>query len=451
VDLGDGSERGEYVSQDYILNVLGRPHRSINLMYCYYPFDKGWPLRAEVAYPRLKPKNGHNWVQPYDNYFPYGQPKHKGGPPQPFEEIRDIRRHGQDVTLTLTMDPLCKDSQLIRIARELRPFGRLRLRINHECDGFWFAFNRRYSRRQVVEFFVRFSLILKREAPNVRILCCWGHWDRKNKTVSYLDELFPLLQHSDVWTVDKYLSLHYSWPSMDCEEGGPGYSTEGVAGSWEDLRQVQRVFSDSMRMDRPVEIGEFNFDGNVAGLDVQAAMAAKFYKRILDEKPRWLAGVTFYQFRDRGRLGLEIEDSNHPDVGRPTPLLETYRKIISVPYFHPRETWKKTRQLRLRWAASDDAAGLGWKVSLQRRPVYFELFLPKSMNLMLKVGSRWFYKKPGVERLDVLSGALSWSGKRLPIVLFAPPASGQQSGAVMTSLTSPPEYRFRGPWKKQAF
>ncbi len=27
VDLGDGSERGEYVNQDYILQVLGRPHR----------------------------------------------------------------------------------------------------------------------------------------------------------------------------------------------------------------------------------------------------------------------------------------------------------------------------------------------------------------------------------------------------------------------------------------
>ena len=36
VDLGDGSERGEYVNQDYILNKLGRPHRAVSLMYCYY-------------------------------------------------------------------------------------------------------------------------------------------------------------------------------------------------------------------------------------------------------------------------------------------------------------------------------------------------------------------------------------------------------------------------------
>ncbi len=50
VDLGDGSERGEYVNQDYILQKLGRPHRNINLMYCYYPLDKGWPARARLGW-----------------------------------------------------------------------------------------------------------------------------------------------------------------------------------------------------------------------------------------------------------------------------------------------------------------------------------------------------------------------------------------------------------------
>jgi len=51
VDLGDGSERGEYVNQDYILNKMGRPHRSISLMYCYYPLDKEFPGRiSEVLH-----------------------------------------------------------------------------------------------------------------------------------------------------------------------------------------------------------------------------------------------------------------------------------------------------------------------------------------------------------------------------------------------------------------
>ena len=39
LDLGDGSERAEYVDQDYILQTLGRPHRNINIMYTYYPKD----------------------------------------------------------------------------------------------------------------------------------------------------------------------------------------------------------------------------------------------------------------------------------------------------------------------------------------------------------------------------------------------------------------------------
>src|SRR5215831_5681917 len=72
LDLGDGSERGEYVNQDYILQLLGRPHRCINLMYCYYPYDKGWPQRASVAF---KPDKPFAWAYPYDDYFPYG-----GGP-----------------------------------------------------------------------------------------------------------------------------------------------------------------------------------------------------------------------------------------------------------------------------------------------------------------------------------------------------------------------------------
>ena len=62
VDLGDGSERGEYVNQDYILHTLGRPHRAINLMYCYYPLDKEWPGRisevmkdAEVSFSGIIP------------------------------------------------------------------------------------------------------------------------------------------------------------------------------------------------------------------------------------------------------------------------------------------------------------------------------------------------------------------------------------------------------------
>lgn len=69
IDLGDGSERGEYVNQDYILAKLERPMRSISLMYCYYPLDKGWPGRASVVH--ASPDVSFAWDYPYDDYFTY--------------------------------------------------------------------------------------------------------------------------------------------------------------------------------------------------------------------------------------------------------------------------------------------------------------------------------------------------------------------------------------------
>ena len=118
VDLGDGSERGAYVNQDYILHKLGRPHRAISLMYCYYPLDKGWPKRASEAH--ANDEISFVWDYPYDDYFTY-----KGGlggtlEDEPFTYMRDVRRHGQDVLLTLTIDPHVTDEHLIAIANDLR-------------------------------------------------------------------------------------------------------------------------------------------------------------------------------------------------------------------------------------------------------------------------------------------------------------------------------------------
>ena len=147
LDLGDGSERGEYVSQDYILRKLGRKHRNIGLMYTYYPYDKEWPQRISVA---CKDMEIHfQWDYPYDDYFPYtgatGVPTNE----PVFEQMRDVRRHGQDVSLTLTIDCKCDDEKLVNIAKELKYFGRMKLRINHECAGDWFTHNQRYSFKEI--------------------------------------------------------------------------------------------------------------------------------------------------------------------------------------------------------------------------------------------------------------------------------------------------------------
>ena len=131
LDLGDGSERAEYVNQDYILHKMGRPHRGVNIMYTYYPHDEQWPARISEACRDME--ISFQWDYPYDDYFPYGA---EG---QPFEQMRDIRRHGQDVILTLTIDCSLSDEELREVARQLKPFGQMMIRINHECCGQWFT------------------------------------------------------------------------------------------------------------------------------------------------------------------------------------------------------------------------------------------------------------------------------------------------------------------------
>ena len=157
VDMGDGSERGSYVCQEYILNKLHRPHRAISIMYCYYPLDETWPKRAQDAYPDRDIKFA--WDYPYDNYFPYLGGLNGNTDGEPFTCMRDIRSHGQEVILTLTCDPNVSDEHIEAIARDLKPFGRMMLRLNHECTGSWFSFNKRAGYREIADFFVRFKEI----------------------------------------------------------------------------------------------------------------------------------------------------------------------------------------------------------------------------------------------------------------------------------------------------
>lgn len=51
------------------------------------------------------------------------------------QQMEDVRRHGQDVRLTLTADIETSDEDLRRIAEALKPFDRVELRLNHEANG----------------------------------------------------------------------------------------------------------------------------------------------------------------------------------------------------------------------------------------------------------------------------------------------------------------------------
>ena len=433
VDLGDGSERGEYVNQDYILHKLGRPHRAINLMYCYYPLDKGWPLRANVAHEN--DGTSGSWGYPYDNYFPYlgGLEGNREG--EPFNFMRDVRRHGQDVILTLTIDPGVSDEQLVAIARDLRTFGRIFFRINHEATGRWFTFNKRYSYQEVADFYVRFHKIVKREAPNVLTILCIGGIEEMNAEKTVMEEEFmEAVKVTDIWSVDKYMSLHWGWPDDVAEKGGRTSNCSTVRDTLELTRQsYERWKYLCGGVSKPMLMSECNSDGDTVGPYEQAEMVQEWFDRIKDGPESWFSGFTYYQFRDRGRLGLEIEDPNNPDVGVEQPVMDVYKNMIHHPYFQP--TMQNGQEVsfpaRLRWGSSEDSDGIAIPLEFEQNPVFCEVYFDdelKDLNLMMEINGHWFYKAPGVGCVDMMSAFFKkplTSGCKMDLHIFAPPASGE--------------------------
>ena len=461
LDLGDGSERGEYVEQDYILHVLGKPHRGINLMFCYYPLDKGWPARASTL--AGDGKVGFAWDYAYDDYFPYQGGIGGNAEGEPFKSMRDVRKHGQDVILTLTVDCKVTDDHLIKIAEDLRPFGRLMLRINHEATGNWFAFNKRYTYQQVADFYVRFHKIIKQHAPHIRTILCIGDPPEKNGKMKYEDEFAEAISVTDFWSTDTYLALHWGWPFDIAEPGGSSHkrvTNEEMLKGFN--AQYERFMARGDNKSRPFVVSEFNADGDVTGPFEQAEQLMDFYQKLPKEAP-CITGVTFYQFRDRGRLGLEIEDPNNPGIGCAQPILEEYKKIMAMePYLPVMKPGEKTAfPAKLRWGGSEDSDGIEIPLLFEESPVFCEINFSEEdadLNLMMELNGRWFYKKRGVKSIDMIpvffnaAGGKALSGKTgLTLRIFAPPPDGvndPSQGAgweinYYAEMKKPPQMRIR--------
>lgn len=433
VDLGDGSERGEYVNQDYIINKLGRPHRAVSLMYCYYPLDKEFPGRISEV---MKDADiSFQWDYPYDDYFTY-----KGGlegdtKGEPFTCMRDVRRHGQDVNLTLTVDPNVSDEQLIAIAKDLRPFGRMFLRINHEATGNWFSFTKRTSYENVAKFFVHFSDIIHEYAPNVKTVMCIGGIEHpENGAEMEMEKEFACcVPAADVWSVDKYMALHWGWPFDVAEPGGNSHSRGKVENTYELTRlSYERFKLLNGGEGKPMTMAEFNADGDVTGPYDQVKMVRDFCDILEKEKPDWFSGFTMYQFRDRGRLGLEIEDPNNPEVGIEQPLLKAYKDIIHSELFSPemKQSDELTVPVTLRWGGAEDADGIAIPVHFDSDPHFCEIVFDEEDdgNYMLEINGKWFYKSPKVRTIDLMGAFFEkpFDGSAdMTIKLFAPPASGE--------------------------
>jgi len=398
VDLGDGSERAEYVNQDYILSQLRRPHRCINLMYTYYPNDKQWPARISEA---CKDMNvSFAWDYPYDDYFPYGA----NG--EPFNQMRDIRKHGQDVMLTLTMDTKVSNDQLLKIAKDLKPFGHLRLRINHECNGNWFTHNKRNSYKEIGAFFERAAKIIKTETPNISLVFCAGINEEGKAGVPYQQEFTCAYQAADIYSCDKYLALHYGWPYDIAEPGGGQYTVDDTTNVFNAFKRTEAHLSKLFGKKRFI-LGEFNTDGDVTGGIMQPDSIKKFYELAAKDSEQFLDGISMYQFRDKGRLGLEIQDPNNDSVGIRQPLLDEYRKIINEEPFTPVieriSDDEASFPANLRWGSFEDSEGIEIPLKIEKLPAFFEMTFDEENALMIEFLGRWFYKAPGTSVIDMMS------------------------------------------------
>ncbi len=421
LDLGDGSERAEYVNQDYILHKLGRPHRSVNIMYTYYPRDEQWPARISEVCSDME--ISFQWDYPYDDYFPYGE----NG--QPFEQMRDIRRHGQDVILTLTVDCALSDDELRAIARQISPFGQMMIRINHECCGVCFTHNKRYTYAEVGQFFVRFAGIIKEEAPNIKTIFCGG-WVAEDGRMEQEDAFRECYGAADIWSCDCYPALHYGWPFDIAEVGGGRYKAETVRENAEKYEAVFRRACLLAGEAKPMTIAEFNTDGDVTGPLEQGDSVIRFYNYWKEKRANWFRAISMYQFRDRGRLGLEIEDPNNKAVGIEQPLLKRYRdEVLSDPYFMPKMTEGEELSFpaAMRWGNSEDAEGVAIPIFFDGTPSFCEMTVEQEIGLMAELNGRWFYKAPKTKTIDMMSAFFDkhLDGEcTLMLRIFAPPSEG---------------------------
>lgn len=445
-DLTDGSERGEYVPQDYILQTLGRPMRSINLMYCYYPLDETFPMRARYAFAGKEMKD--QWDTPYEDYFPYTGGLNGSRDGDVFRQMQDIRRHGQDVTLTLVIDPNTPDEYLAALAEDLKPFGRLLLRINHEATGDWFAFNKRAGYAEIAQFFVRASDIIRSIAPNVQTIICIGGIEDADSVKMVKEEEFACtIPSADIWSVDKYMALHWGWPYDIAQKGGTTHNRHSYKDVYDLTKRSYRRFTElNGGKTKPMVMSEFNADGDVTGPYEQCDMIDGFFRLVKNDPENWLGAINFYQFRDRGRLGLETEDPNHPDTGIPQPVMQTFKEWIYDPLFLPEimECGETALPVTLRWGGAEDAEGLAFPVALKSDPHFFELyFKDDDNNYMIECFGKWFYKAPDTRYLDLMPafyGRHITEPLDLTLKIFAPPADGmndpERPDGLMNSYTT---------------
>lgn len=430
LDMGDGSERGLYVNQDYILQKMRKVHRGISLMYTYYPNDKGWPGRASVVHKQKTPSGA--WDYPYEDYFPYRGGREGLRDDEPFKYMKEIRQRGMEVVLTLTIDPKLTEEDLIILAKDLRPYGRLFLRVNHECTGSWFCFNKRASYQELADFFVLVCKVMHKYAPNVKMILCAGMFDKNSGKIEMEDIFLEAHKAADIWSGDNYLSLHWGWPVDVATKETHNYACYDVDEVYDKAKSTLHRLREITGQNKPMVLSELNGDGDVTGAFEQSNMMKHFMERLQKDDEKWLSAFTFYQFRDDGRLGLEITDPNNNQVGIEQPILSMYKTEIHKPFFSQKieNCGKIELPAKLRWGSSEDAEGIEIDCHFNKTPQYFEVYFEDellNMNMMMEFGGYWFYKAPGTKCVDLMSYFFENPLKKpcdMKLRFFCPPTDG---------------------------
>ena len=430
LDLGDGSERGLYVNQDYILQKLKKIHRGISLMYTYYPNDKEWPVRACNIKSDREPRG--TWDSPYENYFPYRGGREGLLNDEPFCFMKEIRRHGMDVVLTMTIDPHLKEEDIILLAKDLRPYGRLLLRVNHECTGAWFCYTKRASYQEIADFFVMVCRVMHQYAPNVKMILCAGMWQKSTGKLEMEDIFLEAHKAADIWSCDNYLSLNWGWPNIIAKKGGTAFASYDNDDVYYRFKKTLERLRLITGQDKPMVLSEMNTDGDVNGPYVQATKLHDFMQKLQEDKDKWLSAMTLYQFRDDGRLGLEVTDPNNSEVGIEQPLLASYREDLHKPFFSQKmqEAGEIELPAKLRWTSSEDAEGVEMDIHIENNPHFAELYFNgplRDTNLIMEFGGWWFYKAPGVKFVDLMSWFFEHKitlPVEMKLRIFMPPKDG---------------------------
>ncbi len=387
--MSNGSERGEFVPIGRIFSCTQRIHDGIQALKAYYPYEANWSPHHKISEVSRREEVDFAWGYEYEDYHPFNLNARGGDCRGQFE---DIKRYGSDLHLTLAMDLSLGDRDIEEVIRSLGPYGRIFLRINHECNGNWFRFNKYHSYKEVNDFFVRCHRIVKANSSQIfTVFSLSGDFFAREKVVSDFflriapDEMREALELADYWSLDRYSSLHYGWPfEQTINPESTNSYFKGTADDWWHLIEecyLSMIWHNGLKM-KPLFINEFNADSNVDGLQVQAEIVGSVYDRLSRGDFAWLAGIAFYQYRDLGGLGLE---KGNTDKFSENPVLEVYRRAVNTIRYHTKiEDWQEwpRGEYYFSWYNSDSIRGLCVRGAGEQKQ--FTNILPVPVYLVLE-------------------------------------------------------------------